>query len=61
MKIAIITGASGLIGSESAQFFSEKGFAVVGIDNNMREYFFGPEASTTWKRDHLKEKIPGYS
>jgi len=60
MDVAIITGSSGLIGSESAHFFSDKGFAVVGIDNNMREYFFGPEASTTWNRDQLKEKIPGY-
>jgi len=60
MDVAIITGSSGLIGSESSYFFSDKGFAVVGIDNNMREYFFGPEASTIWNRDQLKEKIPGY-
>jgi len=60
MDVAIITGSSGLIGSESVHFFSGKGFTVVGIDNNMREYFFGPEASTTWNRDQLKEKIPGY-
>ncbi len=46
MKIAIVTGSSGLIGSEAAKFFHQKGFFIVGIDNDMRKYFFGPEAST---------------
>lgn len=44
--IAIITGSHGLIGSEAAKFFAEKGFDIVGIDNDMRAYFFGKEAST---------------
>jgi len=61
MKVAIITGASGLVGSEAVQFFAEKGFTIVGIDNDMRKQFFGEEASTQWKRDELKEQIPGYS
>ncbi len=53
MKTVIITGSAGLIGSESVKFFCEKGFNVVGIDNDMRKYFFGPEASTKWTLDDL--------
>ena len=39
MSVAIITGSSGLVGSEAVKFFCEKGFDVVGIDNNLRKYF----------------------
>ena len=39
-KYVLVTGSGGLIGSESVHFFCEKGFYVVGIDNNMREYYF---------------------
>jgi len=39
MSIAIVTGSAGLIGSESVEFFSSKFDVVIGIDNNMREYF----------------------
>lgn len=53
MSIVIITGSAGLIGSESVRFFCQKGFTVVGIDNNMRAFFFGEEASTEWNRDCL--------
>lgn len=60
MDVALITGSAGLIGSESVYFFSEKGFKIVGIDNDMRKYFFGEEASTTWNAAILKEKIPNY-
>ncbi|NEQ72806.1 MAG: NAD-dependent epimerase/dehydratase family protein [Okeania sp. SIO2C9] len=55
MSIILITGAAGLIGSESVRFFCAKGFTVVGIDNNMRSFFFGEEASTDWNRDRLLE------
>lgn len=54
MAVAIITGSAGLIGSESVRFFAHLGFTVVGIDNDMRAYFFGETASTTWNRDQLK-------
>ncbi len=46
MSIAIITGSSGLVGSESVNFFHDKGFDVIGIDNNLRKFFFGIEGST---------------
>jgi len=60
MAICIITGSSGLIGSESAKFFHEKGFDVVGIDNDMRSYFFGKDASTGWNTEKLKEALPRF-
>ncbi len=55
MKVILVTGSAGLIGSESVRFFGERGFTVVGIDNNMRSFFFGEDASTEWNRDRLLE------
>ena len=60
MKKALITGSGGLIGSEAVRFFSEKNFEIIGVDNNMREYFFGKEASTKWSVAELKKTIPKY-
>jgi len=60
MKTAIITGSAGLIGSESVRFFADKGFQIVGIDNDMRKVFFGEDASTSWNSDRLKEEIHEY-
>ena len=60
MKIAIITGSAGLIGSESARFLSDKFDLLVGIDNNMRKYFFGQDGSVEWNIKRLKESIPNY-
>lgn len=57
MSIAIITGSSGLVGSETARFFHEKGLDVIGIDNNMRQYFFGDEGSTRWNTTLLKTSL----
>lgn len=59
-KKILVTGSAGLIGSESVKFFAEKDFEVVGIDNNMRSYFFGKEASTSWNRKLLEEKYKNY-
>lgn len=56
MKKALITGSAGLIGSESVKFFIEKGYQIIGVDNNMRRYFFGEEASTAWSNKLLKDK-----
>jgi CDP-paratose 2-epimerase len=55
MSIILVTGSAGLVGSESVRFFCDRGFTVVGIDNNLRQVFFGAEASTEWNRDLLLE------
>jgi CDP-paratose 2-epimerase len=60
MRIAVVTGSAGLIGSEAARFFTSKGFDIVGIDNDMRAYFFGKEASTDWNRQRLETQLHGY-
>ena len=57
MSVAIITGSAGLIGSEASAYFAEKGMDVVGIDNDMRQQFFGKDASTQWNRDRLEESL----
>ena len=57
MKLILVTGSAGLIGSESVRFFCKKGYTVVGIDNNMRQVFFGAEASTEWNRQRLSEEF----
>ena len=41
MSLVLITGSSGLVGSESVDFFCQKGFDVVGVDNDLRKHFFG--------------------
>ena len=60
MSVAIVTGSAGLIGSETVQFLAGKGFTVVGIDNDMRQVFFGAEASTAWSRRRLEATVPAY-
>jgi CDP-paratose 2-epimerase len=57
MSVAIITGCGGLIGSETARHFARAGLDVVGIDNDMRRYFFGEEASTVWQVDRLRQEL----
>ena len=61
MKTAIITGAAGLVGSEAATRLSAEGFRVVGIDNDARQTFFGPTASTAWRRRELERTLRGYT
>ncbi len=61
MKIALITGSCGLVGSESAVFFSKKGFKIVGIDNNVRKFFFGKDGDISWVRKKLKSNLKNYS
>jgi CDP-paratose 2-epimerase len=61
MGVAIVTGSAGLIGSESVRFLARKRFSrIVGIDNDLRRYFFGREASTRWNLRRLKEEVPRY-
>jgi CDP-paratose 2-epimerase len=58
MKTAMVTGSGGLVGSETVRHFAAQGFRVVGVDNNLREYFFGPEASTRWAVEELERAFP---
>lgn len=50
----LVTGSSGLIGSEAVAFFDRLGFDITGVDNNMRADFFGPKGDTTWNRQRLE-------
>jgi CDP-paratose 2-epimerase len=61
MNVALVTGSAGLIGSESVAFFSDKFDLVVGVDNNMRQYFFGTDGSTEWNRNRLEEAYSNYT
>jgi CDP-paratose 2-epimerase len=60
MNISIITGSAGLIGNESVRFFSDKMDLIIGIDNDLRAYFFGKDASNELNRNELKRIIPNY-
>jgi CDP-paratose 2-epimerase len=60
MRKIIVTGSAGLIGSESARHFAAEGYRVIGIDNDMRSRFFGPEASTQKTRDELVQTLREY-
>ena len=53
MKFILITGASGLIGSECSEFFLDRGFKIIGIDNNSRKKFFGRNGSITKRKKQL--------
>ncbi len=55
MKRVLITGSSGLIGSEAVTFFDGRGWEAHGIDNNMRREFFGPDGDTTWNLERLRK------
>lgn len=60
-RTVLITGSSGLIGSEAVAYFHRFKSRVHGIDNNMRADFFGPAGDTTWNLARLKEECPGFA
>src|SRR2546423_5960971 len=60
MSKIIVSGAAGLIGSESVRHFAADGYRVIGIDNDMRRQFFGAEASTKKTRDDLLREVRNY-
>ncbi len=60
MKKLIVTGSSGLIGSEVVSYFAGNGWDVYGIDNNMRADFFGPSGDTRWNQKRLIEKFKNF-
>ena len=51
----IVTGSTGLIGFSTSEYFLKKGIKVLGIDNDMRSYFFGKKSSNKWKEKELKK------
>ena len=55
-KTALVTGCSGLIGSEAVTFLDDRGWIVHGIDNNMRRDFFGADGDTTWNLERLRRE-----
>ena len=59
-KTILVTGSSGLIGSEVCIYFSHRGFRVHGVDNNQRAVFFGPQGDNRWNQKRLSAKIPAF-
>lgn len=57
MSTAIVTGSAGLIGSEAVRALAARGHRVVGIDNGMREYFFGADGATAWNVERLRDEL----
>ena len=57
MTVALVTGSGGLIGSEAVRHFAGLGLDVVGIDNDMRRYFFGEDGSTAWSLQRLTSEL----
>ncbi len=60
MSIIIITGSNGLVGSEAVSFFSKKNYDIIGIDNNLRQFFFGKDGSTSWVRRRIVRENKKY-
>jgi CDP-paratose 2-epimerase len=61
MNSVLVTGSSGLIGSEAVAYFDQRGWRVYGVDNNMRADFFGPGGDTTWNRQRLEATCRRYT
>jgi len=61
MRKILITGSSGLIGSEVCSYFSERGWDVHGLDSNMRAEFFGPDSDTRWNQHRLETDLPRFT
>ena len=57
MKPLVITGSSGLIGSEVCRYFARDGFTIHGVDNNQRAVFFGEQGDTRWNQRTLQETL----
>jgi CDP-paratose 2-epimerase len=60
MPVALVTGSGGLIGSESVRYFTERGFDVIGLENDMRARLFGPDASTSRATQQLVDGYPTF-
>ena len=61
-KKLLVTGSSGLIGSEVCMYFSrELGYEIHGVDNNQRAVFFGPQGDTRWNQQRLSEDLTAFT
>jgi len=60
-KKLLVTGSSGLIGSEVCKHFSASGWQIHGVDNNQRSVFFGPQGDTRWNQAQLEQQISNFS
>ncbi|MCG8527422.1 MAG: GDP-mannose 4,6-dehydratase, partial [Opitutales bacterium] len=60
MQKILVTGSSGLIGSEVCVYFSELGYEVHGVDNNQRAVFFGPNGDTRWNQKRLESLLKSF-
>jgi len=60
MATTLVTGSAGLVGSTAAAFFGRKGWQVLGVDNDQRQQFFGPAASTRGTLATLRAEVPSY-
>lgn len=60
MKKVLVTGSSGLIGSEVCVYFAKLGYEVHGVDNNQRAVFFGPNGDTRWNQQRLQQSLKGF-
>jgi len=60
MNVVLVTGSSGLIGSEVCAYFAAIGYRVHGIDNNQRAVFFGPQGDTRWNQFRLERELSGF-
>jgi len=59
MKL-LVTGSSGLIGSEVCRYFAQLGWTIHGVDNNQREVFFGPQGTTRWNQRRLQAEFADF-
>ena len=60
-KRALVTGSSGLIGSEVCSYFANFGNKIHGLDNNLRKVFFGPQGDTTWRLKELQDTLSDFT
>ena len=60
-RIVLVTGSSGLIGSEAVEYFDSKGYEVDGVDNNMRQVFFGASGDTRWNLERLRRVTKNFT
>jgi CDP-paratose 2-epimerase len=56
-RFALVTGSGGLVGSHASRMLATLGYTVIGVDNDMRAYFFGKDASTAWNSRSLKDDL----